>query len=130
MCIGPPREAQLIFPIQLLPDGALDLAKNSKVVGGQKFALLDKVDPNPNNVSRCIFDLSWITIHLTLLISQQLVAAGVFHTESSKVGILIRVEPNKDAGLARITIRSTNNVVSEETLQTICKPLNKDTLAA
>lgn len=44
-------------------------------------------------------------------------------------GILIRLEPNKDASLARLTIRSTNDVVSAEILELIAKPLNKDTMA-
>jgi AP-2 complex subunit alpha len=48
---GPPREAQKIFPIQLLENGDVDVARNSKIVAGQKFALLGKVDPNPLNVS-------------------------------------------------------------------------------
>lgn len=44
-------------------------------------------------------------------------------------GILIRLEPNKDASLARLTIRSTNDVVSAEILELVAKPLNKDTMA-
>jgi hypothetical protein len=42
-------------------------------------------------------------------------------------GILVRVEPNRDAHLARITVRTTNDVVSAEVLRLICQPLNKDT---
>lgn len=60
---GPPRESQLIFPITLLPDGQVDLARNTKVVGGQKLALLGEIDKNPNN----------------------LVAAGVLHTTGGKM---------------------------------------------
>lgn len=45
-------------------------------------------------------------------------------------GILLRLEPNRDASLARLTIRSTNDVVSAEILELVAKPLNKDTMAA
>ncbi|KAJ9101918.1 hypothetical protein QFC19_004999 [Naganishia cerealis] len=62
-----------------------DIARNSKVVQGQKFAVLGSIDPNPLN-------------------------------------------PNKDASLARLTIRSTNDIVSAEILELIAKPLNKDTM--
>jgi hypothetical protein len=48
---------------------------------------------------------------------------------SSYSGILIRLEPNKDASLARLTIRSTNDMVSAEILEVVAKPLNKDTMA-
>ncbi|KAI5454763.1 hypothetical protein NCC49_003647 [Naganishia albida] len=105
---GPPREAQKIFPIQLVENGDVDIARNKKIVQGQKFEILGKVDPNPLN----------------------LVAAGVLQTSTGKIGILIRLEPNKDASLARLTIRSTNDVVSAEILELIAKPLNKDTMAA
>ncbi|KAJ9127887.1 hypothetical protein QFC24_000172 [Naganishia onofrii] len=83
---GPPREAQKIFPIELLRNGDVDIARNSKVVDGQKFAVLGAIDPNPLN-------------------------------------------PNKDASLARLTIRSTNDMVSAEILEVVAKPLNKDTMA-
>ena len=73
---GPPREAQRIFPIELDTAGHVDIAKNRKVISGQRFALLDDVDPNPVN----------------------LVAAGVLHmSEAGKVGCLVRVEPNREA---------------------------------
>lgn len=73
---GPPREAQEIFGIKLDPAGAVDAARNRKVVGGCKFGVLNAVDPNPVNV----------------------VGAGVLHMSTAgKVGCLLRLEPNKDA---------------------------------
>ena len=77
---GPPREAQRIFPISL--DGAshIDIGKNTKVVTGHRFSLLE-VDPNPVN----------------------LVGAGVLHTsEAGKVGCLLRVEPNREAKVSSL----------------------------
>jgi AP-2 complex subunit alpha len=49
--LGPPREAQKIFPIKLTKTGDVDLAKNSKVMTGTRLSLLPNVDPNPSNVS-------------------------------------------------------------------------------
>jgi hypothetical protein len=34
--------------------GDLDLAKNSKVVGGNRMSLLSGIDPNTNNVSSAV----------------------------------------------------------------------------
>ena len=45
-------------------------------------------------------------------------------------GILGRLEPNKDAKLCRLTIRSTNDEVSAETLRLASTPLNADTAAS
>lgn len=114
---GPPREAQKIFPIKV-DAGKVDTVKNRKVVDGACFGLLDGIDPNPNNI----------------------VAAGVLHMSTAgKVGCLLRLEPNTEAKvsflpllwyemnadpphgvqLCRLTIRSTNDAVSAETLKTL-----------
>ncbi|GAA5864008.1 hypothetical protein JCM8547_005307 [Rhodosporidiobolus lusitaniae] len=100
---GPPREAQRIFPIVLDPaSGKVDVAKQRRVVGGVKLGVLDGIDPNASNV----------------------VAAGVLHLrEGGKVGCLVRVEPNAEAKLCRLTIRTTNDKVSEELLKTLAGSL-------
>ena len=72
---GPPREAQAIFPVRTTLSGAVDFARNKKVVKGLKMGLLEGIDPNPNN----------------------LVAAGVLHTQMGKIGCLMRLEPNAEA---------------------------------
>ncbi|RXK42346.1 AP-2 complex subunit alpha [Tremella mesenterica] len=106
---GPPREAQLIFPIKLTSSGEVDLARQTRVMSGNKFSLLSGIDPNVSN----------------------LVLAGVLHMSSGgKVGILGRLEPNKDAKLCRLTIRSTNEQVSAEILRLSSKPLNADLAAS
>ena len=95
---GAPREAQSIYPIKLGPDGRIDVARNDKVVGGCKFGLLRGIDPNPANI----------------------VAAGVLHMSTAgKVGCLLRLEPNAEAKLSRLTIRSTNEAVSAELVKTL-----------
>jgi AP-2 complex subunit alpha len=45
-------------------------------------------------------------------------------------GILGRLEPNKDAKLCRLTIRSTNENVSKEFLHLLSQPLNADIAAS
>ncbi|KIJ26918.1 hypothetical protein M422DRAFT_191591 [Sphaerobolus stellatus SS14] len=99
---GPPREAQRIFPVALDSAGHIDIAKNKKVVAGHRFGVLDDIDPNPVN----------------------LVAAGVLHTsEAGKVGCLVRVEPNREAKLCRLTVRSTSEEVAGEVLLRLREPL-------
>ncbi|ORY35736.1 adaptin N terminal region-domain-containing protein [Naematelia encephala] len=106
---GAPREAQLIFPIRLNSAGEVDLVKHNKVMAGNRFSVLPNIDPNPSN----------------------LVMAGVLHMSAGgKVGILGRLEPNKDAKLCRLTIRSTHEHVSAELLRLSSKPLNADTAAS
>ncbi|KAG0145450.1 hypothetical protein CROQUDRAFT_671748 [Cronartium quercuum f. sp. fusiforme G11] len=101
---GPPRETQEIFKIRLDPSGQriLQDAKIRKILSGFKLKILEAVDPNPVNV----------------------VGAGVLNmTKAGKVGCLFRLEPNQDAKLARITVRTTNDVVSVEILKLLTRPL-------
>ncbi|KAI9444808.1 Adaptor protein complex AP-2 alpha subunit [Lactarius indigo] len=102
---GPPREAQGIFPVNLTSSGELDRERQQQVISGQKLGILLDVDPNPNNF----------------------VGAGVLHMSGDgKVGCLLRLEPNRDAKLCRITIRSTSEEVVGEVQRLIQKPLSAD----
>ena len=97
-----PLEAQKVFPIRLTSSGVIDIQRNARVIGGCKFGILDKVDSNPNNI----------------------VAAGVVHMSGSgKVGCLLRLEPNAQAKLCRLTIRSTSEEVSAQLLDSLCRAL-------
>jgi len=99
---GPTRESQSVFPIELNSAGQLDLAKHRQVVSGHRLNLLDDIDPNPNNI----------------------VAAGVLHMSvDGKVGCLLRLEPNREAKLCRLTLRSTSETVASEVQKLIQKPL-------
>ncbi|KAJ3719956.1 Adaptor protein complex AP-2 alpha subunit [Lentinula raphanica] len=103
---GAPRESQSIFPISLNSAGQLDLPKYRQVIAGHRFNLLEDIEPNPNN----------------------LVGAGVLHTSvEGKVGCLLRLEPNKEAKLCRLTIRSTSEDVAKEAQQLLQKSLQADT---
>ncbi|RDB28424.1 AP-2 complex subunit alpha [Hypsizygus marmoreus] len=102
---GPPREDQAIFPIDLNSAGQLDLAKHKQVVSGHRLNLLDDIDPNPNN----------------------LVAAGVLHMSvEGKVGCLLRLEPNREAKLCRLTLRSTSETVATEVRKLVQQPLKAE----
>nr|XP_018261682.1 AP-2 complex subunit alpha [Kwoniella dejecticola CBS 10117]OBR83840.1 AP-2 complex subunit alpha [Kwoniella dejecticola CBS 10117] len=106
---GAPREAQQIFPIKLTSSNEVDINRNSRIVSGNRLSVLSGIDPKPENI----------------------VFAGVLHmSETGKVGILGRLEPNKDAKLCRLTIRSTNEEVSSEILRLTSKPLNLDVAAS
>ncbi|KIK70990.1 hypothetical protein GYMLUDRAFT_52159 [Collybiopsis luxurians FD-317 M1] len=103
---GPPREAQSIFPVSLNNAGQLDLHKYRQAIAGHRFNILEDIDSNPNN----------------------LVAAGVLHTAiEGKVGCLLRLEPNKDAKLCRLTVRSTSEDVAKEAQKLLQKSLQADT---
>lgn len=96
------REAQTVFPVALDSAGEPDLQRYREALAGSKLIMLEGVDPNPNN----------------------LVAAGVLHmSDDGKVGCLLRLEPNKEAKLCRLTIRSTSEDVAAEVQKLIQKPL-------
>ncbi|KAN0060884.1 hypothetical protein ACQY0O_006618 [Thecaphora frezii] len=103
---GAPREAQKIFAFRLSStSGEVDVARHKKVVSGAKMQVLEGIDANPSN----------------------LVAAGVLHTkEAGKVGCLLRLEPNREARLARLTVRTTNDLVSNEVLRVLVAALGVD----
>ncbi|KAJ6575116.1 Adaptor protein complex AP-2 alpha subunit [Mycena capillaripes] len=102
---GPPREAQNVFPIELSSAGQIDLVKHRQVVTGHRLNVLDEIDPNPSNI----------------------VAAGVLHMSvEGKVGCLLRLEPNREAKLCRLTVRSTSEDVASEVLKLVQKPLKAE----
>lgn len=102
---GAPREAQKIFGFKLSSSGEVDVQRMRKIVGGSRMQVLDGIDPNALNV----------------------VGAGVLHMATAgKVGCLLRLEPNKDAKLARLTVRATNDLVSAEVLRVLVSALGVD----
>ncbi|KAM5536194.1 hypothetical protein V8D89_010093 [Ganoderma adspersum] len=102
---GAPRESQSVFPITLDATGHIDLTKQRQVVSGHGFQVLEGIDPNPSNV----------------------VGAAILHTAvDGKVGCLLRLEPNREAKLSRITIRSTSEDVASEAQKLVQKPLMTD----
>jgi AP-2 complex subunit alpha len=58
---------------------------------GFGFSLLEGIDPNPENY----------------------VCAGIIHTKTAQVGCLLRLEPNSQAQMYRLTVRTSKDTVSE-----------------
>ncbi|KAK3679218.1 hypothetical protein LTR78_000779 [Recurvomyces mirabilis] len=81
---GAPREAQRIFQGH---DVSYDHTR--RVLEGLKWGVLDGVDPNPRNF----------------------VSATVLHTGAGKFGCLLRLEPNAENKMYRLTIRATDDAV-------------------
>ncbi|KAK3715890.1 hypothetical protein LTR37_006873 [Vermiconidia calcicola] len=81
---GPPREAQKIFQ-------GFDVSSSNtrRLLNGFKWGVLDGVDPNAKNF----------------------VGATVLHTTGGKFGCLLRLEPNTENKMYRLTIRATDEAV-------------------
>lgn len=73
------QRAQKVFKAQT----PLDLPSARNKLMGFGMQLLDNVDPNPDNM----------------------VCAGIIHTQSQQVGCLLRLEPNKQAQVEKKSIR-------------------------
>ncbi|KAM7423579.1 hypothetical protein PAMA_000095 [Pampus argenteus] len=84
---APQQEVQKIFKAKHSMD--IDVTK-AKILGFG-VALLDRVDPNPENF----------------------VGAGVIHTKNTQVGCLLRLEPNTQAEMYRLTLRTSRDSVSQ-----------------
>lgn len=85
---GEQQRAQKIFKAQ----GAIDIAAVRTKLAGFGMQLLDGIDPNPDNF----------------------VCAGIVHTRVQQVGCLMRLEPNRQAQMFRLTVRSSKETVSPE----------------
>jgi AP-2 complex subunit alpha len=99
---GPPREAQKIFGnFKLTSSGSVDVSRNKKFISGMRLGVLEGIDPNASNI----------------------VAAGVLHMTSGKVGCLVRVEPNAQAkvsGKCRSRGRTSERANTDRTLPSSC----------
>ncbi|XP_063800829.1 AP-2 complex subunit alpha-2 isoform X1 [Pseudophryne corroboree] len=84
---SPNQEVQNIFKAKHPMDSEIIKAK----LIGFGPALLENVDPNPSNY----------------------VAAGIIQTKSRQVGCLLRLEPNVQAQMYRLTIRTSKEEVSQ-----------------
>ncbi|XP_054848595.1 AP-2 complex subunit alpha-1 isoform X2 [Eublepharis macularius] len=83
----PQQEAQKIFKANHAMDSEVTKAK----LLGFGSALLEKVDPNPDNY----------------------VGAGIIQTKALQVGCLLRLEPNAQAQMYRLTLRTSKESVSK-----------------
>ncbi|KAL7276667.1 hypothetical protein RUND412_000327 [Rhizina undulata] len=86
---GAPREAQKVFGISV-KGHRIDALRTKKIVEGFKWGVMDGVDANSKNV----------------------VGASVLHTaDGGKFGCLLRLEPNLETSMYRLTIRATDESV-------------------
>ncbi|MEE6482699.1 hypothetical protein FKM82_013319 [Ascaphus truei] len=93
--LSPQQEAQKIFKASHPMDSEVTKAK----LLGFGTALLENVDPNPDNY----------------------VGAGIIQTKSVQVGCLLRLEPNIQAQMYRLTLRTSKEPVSKH----LCELLSK-----
>ncbi|KAF9983404.1 hypothetical protein BGZ65_001832 [Modicella reniformis] len=85
---GPPREVQTIFK----SSERLNSERARIVLMNNRLGICENVDPKPGNF----------------------VATGVLNTSlNGKVGCLLRLEPNRETDMYRLTVRTTSDVVSK-----------------
>ncbi|KAK2185380.1 hypothetical protein NP493_239g10012 [Ridgeia piscesae] len=87
MLSQPDQESQKIFKAKNSMDGE---QIKTKLIGFG-LSVLQNVDPNPENF----------------------VCAGIMHTKMAQVGCLMRLEPNKQAQMYRLTLRTSKGSVSQ-----------------
>ncbi|XP_014437980.1 AP-2 complex subunit alpha-2 [Tupaia chinensis] len=92
---SPQQEVQNIFKAKHPMDTEITKAK----IIGFGSALLEEVDPNPANF----------------------VGAGIIHTKTTQIGCLLRLEPNLQAQMYRLTLRTSKETVS----QRLCELLSE-----
>lgn len=92
---NPQQEVQSIFKAKHPMDTEVTKAK----IIGFGSALLEEVDPNPANF----------------------VGAGIIHTRTAQIGCLLRLEPNLQAQMYRLTLRTSRETVS----QRLCELLSE-----
>lgn len=85
---GEQQRAQKVFKASI----PLDLQAARNKLTGFGVQLLDGIDPNPDNM----------------------VCAGIIHTQLQQIGCLMRLEPNKQAHMFRLTIRASKEAVTKE----------------
>jgi AP-2 complex subunit alpha len=83
----PNQESQKIFKAAQ----PMDATQVKTKLIGYGFSLLEGVDPNPENY----------------------VCAAIIHTKTVQVGCLLRLEPNSQAQMYRLTVRTSKDTVSQ-----------------
>ncbi|XP_070200712.1 AP-2 complex subunit alpha-2-like [Littorina saxatilis] len=86
----PEQECQKIFKAQF----PQDTEQSKQKLLGFGVSILEGIDPNPDNF----------------------VSSGIVHTRTQQIGCLVRLEPNRQAEMYRLTCRSTKDSVA----QTVC----------
>ncbi|EAW20475.1 AP-2 complex subunit alpha [Aspergillus fischeri NRRL 181] len=87
---GPPLEAQHTFGVTAKAKNVSE-AFTRRLVEGFHWRILENVDPNPNNIVGC----------------------AVYQFHGGKTGCLLRLEPNYERKMFRVTIRATQEAVPQ-----------------
>ncbi|RHZ52849.1 hypothetical protein CDV55_101042 [Aspergillus turcosus] len=87
---GPPLEAQHTFGVTAKAKNVTE-AFTRRLVEGFHWRILENVDPNPNNIVGC----------------------AVYQFQGGKTGCLLRLEPNYERKMFRVTIRATQEAVPQ-----------------
>jgi AP-2 complex subunit alpha len=87
---GPPLEAQHTFGVTAKAKNVTE-AFTRRLVEGFHWRILENVDPNPNNIVGC----------------------AVYQFHGGKTGCLLRLEPNYERKMFRVTIRATQEAVPQ-----------------
>ncbi|OJD18118.1 hypothetical protein AJ78_01836 [Emergomyces pasteurianus Ep9510] len=103
---GPPLEAQSTFSVQG-KGRTITESFTCRVVEGFKFKILSGVDPNSRNVVGC----------------------AVYQMNSGKTGCLLRLEPNYEKKMYRITIRATQDAVPQALVKLMEDRLSQGVIA-
>ena len=85
---APGQECQKIFKA----NGTMETDQIRVKLSGFGIGVLDAVDPNPENFC----------------------GAGVIHSKQQQMGCLLRLEPNRQASMFRLTIRSNKEMLSAQ----------------
>ncbi|KAG1465925.1 hypothetical protein G6F46_002595 [Rhizopus delemar] len=96
---GPPRESQVIFKSEV----PIQLSTTASILQAFGIGLLSNVDPNPNNY-----------------VGASIVDAG---KQGGKIGILLRLEPNLEQNMYRLTIRTPTEGASNLLREILERPL-------
>ncbi|XP_029638753.1 AP-2 complex subunit alpha-2 isoform X2 [Octopus sinensis] len=82
---NPQQESQKIFQAQ----NPMDAEQSKAKILGFNLSVLEGIDPNKDNF----------------------VSAGILHTKSQQIGCLVRLEPNLQAQMYRLTVRASKDTV-------------------
>jgi len=93
---GSNQEAQSIFKAAVQP---IEPTLIRTKLSGTGMKLLEGIDPNPENY----------------------VCAGIIHTRTQQIGCLLRLEPNRQAQMYRLTIRSSKDSIARQICDLLCE---------
>ncbi|OXV06284.1 hypothetical protein Egran_05948 [Elaphomyces granulatus] len=102
---GGPLEAQSTFAVSG-KGRSINETFTQRMVDGFRWKILNGIDPNPKNIVGC----------------------AVYQVEAGKTGCLLRLEPNYEKNMYRITIRATQETIPQSLLRLMERKLTQGTM--